>query len=112
MRSSSIVRIAPDALTDESGYVRLGTVDGWAYVHLAPWREPQEVTATWGATLIAESVRPSFADAAEVVYDPTPAPFRWADFAAAHPDLAASPGEDEDGNPLPPALMPHCWAGE
>jgi hypothetical protein len=36
---------------------------------------------------------------AEVLYDPTPQPFVWDNFAAAHPELAES-------------LVPHQWAGE
>lgn len=114
MRSSYIATVDPAVIPDEptNGYVLLGIVDGLAYVHFAPWHEPQQVTAPWGATLIAEMVRPEWADDATIFYDPQPAPFRWADFAAQYPHLAASPGLDEDGEPLRPALMSHAWAGE
>ena len=94
MHSSYIATIAPEALTEEAGYVLLGIIDNRAYVHFA------------------ESSRPSFADEADVLYDPDPQPFAWENFAAAYPALAASPGEDEDGNPLPSVLTPHQWAGE
>jgi hypothetical protein len=98
MHPSMIVTIDAEALTEESGYVLLGTIDGLAYVHLAPYTDP--------------SSRASWIEAASVLYDPSPDPFRWAEFAAAHPDLGASLGNDVDGNPLPSALMPHQWAGE
>jgi hypothetical protein len=48
---------------------------------------------------VQESVRPSWAEAATILYDPSPNPFRWDVFATAHPDLAAT-------------LTPHQWAGE
>lgn len=110
MQSSYIASIAPDKLTDESGYVTLGTIDGLVYVHFAPWVEPQPVVFPngdltnpqpdgEGMQAVFESPRPSFYADATIVYDPTPAPFVWAEFAVAHPDLAAS-------------LMPHQWAGE
>lgn len=110
MRASYIATIAPDALTDEPGYVLLGTIDGLAYVHFAPYHEPQTIVFPNGDLTnpqpegegmvgVVEVPRPSFAEDAVVVFDPTPAPFRWADFEAAHPDLAAG-------------LSPHQWAGE
>lgn len=110
MRSSHIVSIAPDNIDGGSGYVLLGEVDGLAYVHLAPWQEPRTVVFPngdltnpqpdgEGMQAVFESPRPSFYADATIVYDPTPAPFVWAEFAVAHPDLAAS-------------LMPHQWAGE
>lgn len=110
MRSSRIVSIAPDALTEASGFVVLGTIDGLAYVHLAPWQEPQTIVFPngdltnpqaegEGMQAVVESPLQSWVEDAEVVYDPTPAPFRWEAFAAAEPDLAA-------------VLMPHQWAGE
>jgi hypothetical protein len=110
MHSSRIVTIAPDALTEEAGFVLLGVIDGLAYVHLAPWHEPQTVVfpngdltnpqpSGEGLSGVIESPLPSWATSAVVVYDPSPAPFRWDAFAAAEPDLAAS-------------LMPHQWAGE
>ena len=123
MRSSYIATIAPDKLTEESGYILLGVIDDLAYVHFAPWREPQTVVFPNGdltnpqpdgdgMQAVTESPHPSFADEADVLYDPTPEPFQWEDFAAEFPELAESPGEDEDGNPLPSPLMPHQWAGE
>lgn len=79
--ASCIATIAPQTLDDQPGYVLLGTLGGLAYVHLAP------------------GLRPDWTAQATLVYDPAPAPFVWAEFATAHPDLAAS-------------LMPHQWAGE
>lgn len=95
MPSSRIVTIAPDAVPEEAGFVVLGTIDGVAYLHVAP--QPND---------------PSWMADAEVLYDPTPEPFRWADFADEFPELATSPGEDEDGAPLPSLLIPHQWSGE
>jgi hypothetical protein len=110
MRSSRIVTIAPDALTEPSGFVVLGTIDELAYVHLAPWQEPRAIVFPngdltnpqaegEGMQAVVESPLPSWVEDAEVVYDPTPAPFRWDEFAAAHPALADT-------------LTPHQWAGE
>lgn len=110
MRSSHIVAIDPAQVHGESGYVLLGEINGLAYVHLAPWQEPQAIVfpngdltnpqpSGDGMQAVIESPRPAWADEAEVVYDPTPAPFVWAEFAAAHPELAAQ-------------LTPHQWAGE
>jgi hypothetical protein len=123
MRSSYIATIAPDSLTNESGYVLLGTIDGLAYVHFSATRAPQTVVFRNGDLTnpqpdgegmvgVFEFPRPSFEAQAEVLFDPTPLPFHWADFAAEFPELAESPGDDEDGNPLPSPLMPHQWAGE
>lgn len=110
MRSSHIVSIAPDKIDDGAGYVLLGTIGPLAYVHLAPWQEPRTVvfpngdltnpqTEGDGMSATIESPRPPWADEATVVYDPTPAPFRWEHFAAAHPTIAAK-------------LTSHQWAGE
>jgi hypothetical protein len=110
MHSSRIVTIAPDALTEESGYVLLGTIDGEAYVHLAPWHEPQTIVFPHGDLTdpqpegegmqgVVESPLPSWASEAVTLYDPTPLPFRWDEFAALHPEVAS-------------VLMPHQWAGE
>lgn len=60
------------------GYVILGTIDGLLYVHYGPGVTPPED--------------------ATPIFVPD-APFRWEDFAAAHPALA-------------PRLMPHQWMGE
>lgn len=98
MQSSIIVTIDAEALTEESGCVLLGIIDGLAYVHIAPYIDP--------------SSRPSWIEDASVLYDSSPDPFRWAEFATEYPDLGASLGNDVDGNPLPSALMPHQWAGE
>ena len=110
MRSSHIVSIAPSKIDGGSGYVILGEVNGLAYVHLAPWQEPQTIvfpngdltnpqTEGDGMVAVIESPRPTWADEATVVYDPTPAPFVWAEFSDVHPALSAK-------------LTPHQWAGE
>jgi hypothetical protein len=118
MHPSRIATIPADAVTEESGYVVLGTIDGLAYVHLAPFYDPVRVffpngdltrprvlgpdepdPDAEGMLAVQESVRPSWAADAVPVFDPSPNPFRWDDFAAAHPDLAAT-------------LTPHQWAGE
>jgi hypothetical protein len=136
MRPSHIVAVDPSLLADAdpSGWVPLGTVDGLTYCHVAPHAEPRrflggtvtdgalsytrelapDEDAPEGATVMVVGERPPlpWGEDYELVYDPSPNPFRWADFALAHPDLAASPGEDEDGHPIPPALTPHAWAGE
>ena len=65
----------PDA---EQGYVILGTISRKHYCHYGPGIVPP-----------AEAVPVFVPDA----------PFRWADFAAAHPALAAK-------------LLPHQWVGE
>jgi hypothetical protein len=95
MPSSRIVTIAPKDVPDQAGFVLLGTIDGVAYLHVAP--QPDD---------------PSWMADAEVLYDPTPDPFRWDDFAEEFPELAASPGTDAEGAPLPPVLMVHSWLGE
>lgn len=131
MASSHIVTLSPDALTDESGGVLLGIVDGLAYVHIGPLADPVRVffpngdltrpqvlapnepdPEAPGMIAIQETPRPSYLANADVLYDPTPAPFRWAEFADAFPALATSLGDDPDGTPLPPVLTPHQWAGE
>ena len=131
MHASIIATIDPEAITEGSGYVHLGTIDGLAYVHLAPYADPVRVffpngdltrpqvlgpdepdPTAEGIIAIAETPRPAWAVDAVTIYDSTPEPFRWAEFADAHPELGASPGNDVDGNPLPSALMPHQWAGE
>jgi len=73
------------------GYVILGTVDDLLFAHYAPNVVPP-------------------ADAVPV-YAPNK-PFRWDDFAEEFPELAASPGTDAEGEPLPPVLMRHGWMGE
>lgn len=123
MRSSYIATSTPDSLAEESGYVMLGTVDGLAYVHFAPETEAQQIVFPNGDLTnpqldgegmvgIFERSRPSFEADAKVLYDPTPEPFRWDNFADAFPALAKSPVENADGQPLPSPLMPHQWAGE
>ena len=118
MNPSRIVTIDAEALTEESGYVLLGIIDGLAYVHLAPYTDPVRVffpngdltrprvlgpdepdPDAEGTLAVQESVRPSWADAATILYNPSPDPFRWDVFAAAFPDLADT-------------LTPHQWAGE
>lgn len=123
MRPSMIVTLPVTALPEEftAGYVVLGVVDGLAYVHLAPYAEPQEVYFRDGALSaepnggqagVLETPRPAFAEGADVFYDPAPAAFRWDVFAEAHPALAESPGLDAEGAPLPAPLMPHQWSGD
>jgi hypothetical protein len=136
MRSSHIVAVDPSLLADAtpSEWVPLGTVDGLTYCHVAPASEPRRfvgATITDGQIAYTRELAPD-EDAPEgetvmvvgeqaplpwgedftLVYDPTPEPFKWEDFAAEFPELAESPGENEDGNPLPSPLMPHQWAGE
>jgi hypothetical protein len=123
MPSSCIATVDPSVLDEQAGYVLLGIVNNIAYVHLTPYCEPQTVVFPNGDLTnpqpegdgmqgIVECPRPSWAADAVILYDPTPDPFRWTAFAAAHPELADSPGDDPHGNPLPPPLMPHQWAGE
>lgn len=79
MRPSYIV--ASPTLPELSGCVHLGALEDGRYVlHIGP-----------DASLDLPE--------AEVLYDPTPQPFVWDNFAAAHPELAES-------------LVPHQWAGE
>jgi hypothetical protein len=110
MRSSHIVSIAPAKIDGGSGFVILGEIAGLAYVHFAPWQEPRTVVFPHGdltnpqpsgdgMTATIESPRPDWADEATIVYDPTPEPFVWGEFVAAHPKIASK-------------LTPHQWAGE
>jgi hypothetical protein len=133
MRSSHIVAVDPAHLTDApSGFVVLGHLDGLAYCHVAPTREvvrlaggrieggqiqydrilgPDEPDEDL-MLVVGERGPLPWGDKATVIFDPTPEPFAWADFAKAHPDLAAERGVDKEGNPVPPVLTPHGWAGE
>jgi len=122
MRPSMIVTLPVTALPEEptAGYVVLGVVDGLAYVHLAPYAEPQEVYFRDGALSaepnggqagVLETPRPAFAEGAEVFYDPAPDAFRWDVFAAAHPDLTTEQ-TSWLGEARPPKLMAHQWMGE
>jgi hypothetical protein len=136
MRPSYIVAVDPSLLADAnpSGWIPIGTVDGLTYCHVAPASEPRRfvgATLTDGQIAYTRELAPDedapedaivmvvgeypplpWADDYTMVYDPSPEPFAWDAFAAAHPALAASSGQDEDGHPLPPALTPHGWAGE
>jgi hypothetical protein len=115
---SRIARIPTASLTPESGYVVLGYDGTDAIVHLAPFYDPVRVffprgdlsrpqvlgpdepdPDAEGMLAVSECPRPSWDGYADTIYDPSPNPFRWEDFAAAHPDLAAT-------------LTPHQWAGE
>jgi hypothetical protein len=133
MRSSHIVAVDPTALVDaqESGWAYLGTVDGVAYCTVGRYDEPryfldgvvadgqlvgQELSAAEaaeavaaGATVMVWGERPPlpWGEDYTLVFDPSPEPFRWDDFAAAHPDLAAPLDSDEPG-----PLRPLVWAGE
>jgi hypothetical protein len=132
MRSSHIVAVDPAHLTDApSGFVVLGTLDDLAYCHVAPTREVVRISQGTitdgqvagrvlgpdepdedGMLVVGERGPLPWGEDFTLVFDPSPEPFAWDDFAAEHPELAASPGDDEDGNPLPPVLIPHGWSGE
>jgi hypothetical protein len=137
MRPSYIIATKPEYITGTdsvTGAVLLGVIGGVAYAHIAPYDEPVRLLHTGGNLIEQDNYRP-LADGEDVpedavvmvvgeqppfpwgddytlVYDPSPEPFTWDAFALAHPELGASPGTDADGNPLPPPLMPHMWAGE
>lgn len=95
--------LASDTAPEGLGFVVLGTLaDGRTVFHVAPYFGVQEqMTEFANVPLVFEAMQPQFPEAAkvEVLYDPTPEPFRWDVFAEAHPDLAA-------------LLMPHQWSGE
>lgn len=101
--SSRLIAVAevPEGL---GGYVRLGALkDGRAVLHVAPDNGiTHELTAISDHVATFESVQPKGienAEGFEVLYNPTPEPFRWETFAAEYPELAAT-------------LTPHQWAGE
>lgn len=138
MRPSYIATVDPKYFAADaepvSGAVLLGVIGTLAYVHAAPTIPPRRFVgatlsdgqliyerelldgedAPEGETVLVVGERPPlpWGEDYALVYDPAPEPFRWDTFAAACPDLAAPQGEDEDGNPLPPRLTPHGWAGE
>jgi len=122
MRSSHIVAVNPATLADAQphGWVELGQVDGMAYCHCAPSRlrrflgasiqngafvfdrelTPDEHPEDGAVVAVVGDLPPApWGDAFDLVFDPSPAPFAWADFAAEHPALAGQ-------------LRPHQWAGE
>jgi len=132
MRSSHIVAVDPATLVDasENGWAYLGTIDNVAYCTVGRTTKVIRLLYTGTGNMLDPNNYIELAEGEEVpkdatiavrnergplpwgldftlIYDPTPEPFRWDDFAAAHPDLAA-PLDSEEPGPLRPLV----WAGE
>lgn len=124
MRPSYLISTDPKHLPSlgaVDGAALLGVIGKLAYAHIAPEQPPRRFVnaqltggvltferelgpdepAPDGAPVLVVGERPPFpwGDDYTVVYDPAPAAFQWATFAAAKPTLAAQ-------------LLPHEWAGE
>jgi hypothetical protein len=124
MRASHVVAVDPATLVDAepNGWVSLGEVDGVAYCHVGrtapvvrmlwsgagdmmdpatytPLADGEDAPADAIVAVRGGRVDLPWGDAFDLVFDPSPAPFAWEDFAAAHPTLAGQ-------------LRPHQWAGE
>jgi hypothetical protein len=137
MRPSHIIAVDAKHISEgvPSGYVLLGHHDGLAYLHVAPQTPVRRFVQERDGNLLdastyrqladgeqppegkpvlvtGDTATPPWGDDYTAIYDPAPKPFRWQDFEEAAPDLAAPRGEDKEGNPTPPILAPHSWAGE
>jgi hypothetical protein len=132
MRSSHIVAVDPATLVDasESGWAYLGTVGGVAYCTVSraapverllylgtgnlldhasyrPLTDGEEPPEDAIIAVVGERPPLPWGEEFTLVFDPSPEPFRWDDFAAAHPALASPLDSDEPG-----PLRPLVWAGE
>lgn len=123
IRSSYVVAVDSALVVDgtPAGTVALGVVDGLAYLHVQPTVAPRRFVGAMLADgeiryerelapgepepdegfvlVVGEPVSLPWRDDVALVYDPTPSPFAWDEFAAAHPEIAGQ-------------CVPHAWANE